>query len=232
MNRQLPIQFEFYTDQTFDSFYVGPNVEVTETLKKFSAVNGENFIYLWGEKGSGKSHLLNSCCQWASSQNRDVRLLPMQQLREMAPELLEGLAGTEILCIDDIQLVCGKSDWEVALFDLFNQQRASGQQLIIAGDCPPASLNCDLADLQTRLSWGITLALKPFNDEEQLEGLIRQATALGMDFGPEVGRYLLSRFPRDPASLSKMLEKLDQESIAAQRRITIPFLKGVLETTE
>ena len=228
MNRQLPIQFEFYTDQTFDSFFVGPNKEITEALKKISATNGERFVYLWGEKGSGKSHLLNSCCQWASERGRDVRLLPMRQLLEMSPELLEGLAGTELLCIDDIQLVCGRQDWEMAIFDLFNQQREYGQQLIIAGNSPPASLNCHLADLQTRLSWGVTLAFQPLNDEERLESLIRQAASLGMEFGPEVGRYLLSRFSRDASSLSKILEILDQESIVAQRRITIPFLKEVL----
>jgi len=229
MNRQIPIQFEFYTTQTFDSFYAGSNLEVIEALKHFSTVNDEHFIYLWGEKSAGKSHLLNSCCQWANKQGRDVRLLPMQQLLKMEPEFLEGLSGAELICIDDVQLICGDPDWEMAVFDLFNQQRESGQQLIVTGDCPPANLKCDLPDLQTRLSWGITLELKAFSDEELLERLTRQAAALGMDFGPEVGRYLLARFPRDSQTLNKILARLDQESMVAQRRITIPFLKSVLE---
>jgi DnaA family protein len=229
ISRQIPIQFEFHTTQTFNSFYAGSNLEVVEALKHFSSVNEEHFIYLWGEKSAGKSHLLNSCCQWANRQGRDVRLLPMQQLLNVEPEFLEGFSGAELICIDDIQLVCGNSDWEIAIFDLFNQQRESGQQLIITGGCPPVSLKCDLPDLQTRLSWGITLEIKSFSDEELLEWLTRQAAVLGMSFSPEIGRYLLARFPRDPQTLNGILATLDQESMVAQRRITIPFLKSVLE---
>lgn len=228
INRQLPIQFEFYTDQTFGSFYVGPNIEIIEALKNFLTESSECFIYLWGEQGDGKSHLLNSCCELASRRGSDVRLLPMSQLLEMSPEIFEGLAGIELLCIDDIHLACGRPDWEMAVFDLFNQQRESDQQLIVTGNRPPTKLACCLPDLQTRLTWGVTLALQPFNDEERLESLSRQAAALGMELSPEVGRYLLSRFSRDAASLSRMLEMLDRESIVAQRRITIPFLKEVL----
>jgi DnaA family protein len=226
--RQLPLQFEFYTEQTFDSFFVGPNVEIVEVLKQASATNGEQFIYLWGEKGSGKSHLMNSCCHWASRQGRDVRLLPMQQLIGMPPEMLEGLAGTELLCLDDIQLIGGDAEWEMAIFDLFNQQRERGQQLIVAGNCPPVSFMGTLADLKTRLSWGLTLELRGFNDEERVASLVQQAEALGMALAPDAARYLLVRFPRDPHSLSQLLTMLDRESMAAQRRLTIPFLKEVL----
>lgn len=226
---QLPLQFEFHKNQTIDSFFVGPNNEVINGLRRFVADADEPYLYLWGTTGSGKSHLINSCCQLAHSQKRNVLLLPMRDLVAMEPERLEGLADSELVCVDDVQLVNHSPDWEIAFFNLFNQLRDNGHQLLVSASCPPTDLDCTLADLKTRLAWGLTLELKPFNDDERLAALISRATSLGMVLSPDVGCYILARFPRDFRSLWQLLEKLNQASLAAQRKITIPFLKQVLE---
>lgn len=226
---QLPLQFEFHKSQTIDSFFVGPNREVIANLCHFVADGTEPYLYFWGATGAGKSHLIHSCCQLANSQKRNVLLLPMRDLVAMEPECLEGIADSELVCVDDVQLVSHSLDWELSFFNLFNQLRDNGHQLLVSANCPPTDLNYVLADLKTRMAWGLTLELKSFNDDERLAALISHAASLGMVISSDVGGYILARFPRDFCSLWQLLEKLNQASLAAQRKVTIPFLKSVLE---
>lgn len=229
MKEQLPLEFEFHAQQTFDSFYAGPNFGVIESLARFADEEEEQLFYLWGEEGSGKSHLLNGFCHFADSMGVVARLLPISLLAELKPAVLEGFAGAGIVCVDDVQLLCGREDWELAFFDLFNQQRDQGLKMVVVGSIPPAMLDCLLPDLKTRLEWGVTLQLKPFDDEQRLEALIWQASANGIELTPDVGRFILSRLPRDPGSMNRLLTELDFSSMSAQRRITIPFLKETLD---
>ena len=56
----------------------------------------------------------------------------------------------------------------------------------------------------------------------------RRARLRGLELPPETGRYLLNHYRRDMASLCALLDELDLASLAAQRRLTIPFVKGIL----
>lgn len=227
---QLPLQLSLHPQHSFAHYHGGANAEVVDTLKRCARGQGESHLYLWGEAGSGKTHLLQACCGEAHRHHRLVAYLPLRELHHrFSPALLEGLEQVDLLCVDDIDTIGGNPDWETAFFHCFNRLREAGCQLIVSADRPPARLPVRLPDLRTRLAWGLTLQLKPLSDQDKLAALCLRARRLGLDLTPQVGRFLLSRYPRDLPSLWRLLDQLDRATLAAKRRLTIPFLKQYME---
>lgn len=145
-----------------------------------------------------------------------------------APTLLEGLEDLELVCFDNIQMLAGHLDWEHALFAFYNTHRQNNHKLLLAADCPPKFLGFDLPDLKTRMAWGLTLKIQPLRDDQLIEALTYKAHFLGFDIPPAVGRFLLNHYVHDLAALWLLLEKIDRATLAAQRKLTIPFLKQIL----
>lgn len=229
MAEQLPLAFEFRANQTFNDFFPGGNAEIVRHLQDCAEGVGEQQIFLWGATGLGKSHLLQACCQHAHQHGRTAFYfaLPAGDLPD--PGLLSGLDQFDLVCLDGIEPISGIPAWELALFNFYNQQRGLGQQLILSASCPPEQLTIQLPDLKTRLNWGLTLKLKPLQDVDKINALKFKAKQLGFELSPQVGRFLLTRCDRDLASLWALLAQLDQASLAAQRKLTIPFLKQILD---
>ncbi|MGR8980215.1 MAG: DnaA regulatory inactivator Hda [Gammaproteobacteria bacterium] len=228
-SKQLPLQFEFRANQTFDDFYAGPNRDIVTHLQRCVAGSGDQFIFLWGAAGLGKSHLLQASCQEAQKRHISSFYFDLETSSQTTPEVLTGMDECGLVCFDNIEHIAGKPDWESAIFNFFNQHRDLGHKLIVTADCAPAALSIDLVDLKTRLNWGLILKLKPFDDNDKLSALIFKAQKIGLDISPQAGRYLLSHVDRDTVALWSLLEMLDRASLSAQRKLTIPFLKMILE---
>jgi len=229
MAEQLPLAFEFRACQTFADFFPGGNTEAVRHLQNCAEGDGEAFMFLWGAPGLGKSHLLRACCQHAHQLGRTAFYFEFIPAALPNPGLLAGLHQFDLVCLDGIMSIIGHSDWEWALFNFFNQHRAYGRQLVVSAQCPPEQLPVRLPDLKTRLNWGLTLKLKPLPDDDKARALALKAKQLGFQLPPQVGRFLLTRCNRDLASLWAILAQLDQASLAARRKLTIPFLKQVLD---
>ncbi len=226
---QLPLGLAFTEPHGFEQYYGGSNLEAVTVLKRCARGEGEPFIYLWGEGGTGKSHLLHACCRDAHSLGQRVVYLPLAELGSYPPTLLEGLEHVDLVCVDDISAIAANPSWEQAFFHYFNCLRERAARLIVADRSPPAKLPIRLADLRTRLAWGLTILLKPLSDADKLAALRLRARHLGLEISPQVGQFLLTRYPRDLPSLWGLLEQLDRATLAAKRRLTIPFLKQYLE---
>ncbi|MES9992128.1 MAG: DnaA regulatory inactivator Hda [Candidatus Thiodiazotropha sp.] len=221
---QLPLSLSIRPRIDFSAFIVGRNGEVESRLRSKS----DPFIYLWGVSGSGKSHLLQASCHQVQQEQDQAAYLPFKSEHGLEPAMLEGLEAFSLVCLDDLEVAAGKRDWELAIFNLYNQIREAGSRLIVTSDRPPAKLALKLADLTSRLSWGPCYQLFPLNDEERLELLIRNAERRGMTMSVEIANFLLQRAPRDIHTLTLLIERLDQASLAAQRRLTIPFVREIL----
>jgi DnaA-homolog protein len=141
---------------------------------------------------------------------------------------LRGVAGSELLALDDLGAIAGKREAEHALFDLYNRARAEGSALLFAADATPTQLGLDLPDLRSRLSACTQFALKLLDDDERRAVLKAQAASRGIELDDSVLDWLFARYARDLGALLDLLDKLDAASLAAQRRITIPFLRGFL----
>lgn len=228
MGTQLSLQFEFQTNLTFASFFPGNNAEIVNQLLGMAGDGAEQQIYLWGEHGSGKSHLLQACCQQAKIEGKDPFFLAFDADNLPPTKILEGLENIELVCFDDIQNIAGHAEWERALFAFYNSHRQNNYKLLVAADCPPKYLSFELLDLKTRMAWGLTLKIRALHHEQMIEALTFKAHYLGFEIPPKVGQFLLGHYVQDLPSLWALLEKIDKATLAAQRKLTIPFLKKIL----
>jgi DnaA-homolog protein len=226
---QLPVTFEFRANQTFDDYYPGSNKEIIDRLRKTVEGTGEQYIFLWGEEGHGKSHLLQACCHEAFHQDISAFYLDISDSVSTNPEIFIGLEGFDIVCLDNINALAGREDWELAFFNFFNQHRDQGNRLILSATCTPNSLTFTLPDLRTRINWGLSLKIQPLDDNDKIAALNYKAQQMGFDIAPQAARFLLTHYDRSLTSLWSILDKLDWASLAAKRKLTIPFLKQILD---
>jgi DnaA family protein len=143
----------------------------------------------------------------------------------MSPQMLEGMEQMALLALDDVERLAGNREWEQALFHLYNRMRDAGHRMIVAGNAAPAALGITLPDLLSRLGWGPVYQLQTLNDSEKAAALRMRARQRGMDLSGEVADYLLHHASRDMHDLFALLERLDEGSLAAQRKLTIPFVR-------
>lgn len=229
MPLQLPLCLSLKDDASFENFYPGANAEIVTGLQQAAVGRGEKIIYLCGARGQGRSHLLQAACHEAARHQLSAVYLPLKDLKNESPEMLVGMEAQHLVCVDDLHLLAGMRAWEEAVFHLFNRVHDARGTLILAGNDLPKSLSLTLPDLTSRLSWGVVYQLHPLTDNEKITVLIRRANARGITLSEEVGKYLLTHCPRHMTTLLSALDTLDKASLAQQRRLTIPFVKEVLE---
>ncbi|AQU82595.1 MAG: DnaA regulatory inactivator Hda [Halomonas sp.] len=229
MPAQLPLGVGLRDDATFNNYYVSSaNASLVEYFTRQLEPDAEPFLYLWGAPGSGRSHLLQAACNAASDADKRALYLPLADLGHFPPLMLEEIERLDIVAIDDLEYVVGRKRWEEALFHAFNRLRDAGKALVIASSSPPRQLDVVLPDLASRLTWGVTFHLHPLDDAERLGALKLRAKVRGMQLPDDVGRYILHRGPRELNELCRALETLDQASLSAKRKLTIPFVKSAL----
>lgn len=228
-NQQLALAIQLNDEATLDDFCWTNNFLLKQQLELMLEHQGEKLFYLWGNTGSGKSHLLQACCQETQS-NQSAIYLPLKLLKEWGPEAIEGVEEQDLICIDDIDSIAGNAQWEEALFHLYNRIKDNEHsQLIISGNLPPAAMPIKLPDLKSRLGWGLVMQVNELNDEDKITTLQHHAKKRGFIFPSSVGQFLLNRCSRNMNDLHQLLNHLDEASLAAQRKITIPFVKTTLQ---
>jgi DnaA family protein len=151
--------------------------------------------------------------------------VPLAEAVELSPSLLEDAEKAPLVCLDDMERVAGRTDWEAALFSLTERMRVAGGMQVCAANVPPARLGLRLPDLTSRLAWGTVYALQFLGDAEKLEAVRLRAHNRGFEMPEDVVQYILSRYPRDMRSLFDLLDRIDRASLTHQRRVTIPFLR-------
>lgn len=220
---QLPFAFSFREELSFDNFIAGPgNAALLHYLRHFGQ-EGDQFCFLWGAAGVGKSHLL----QALSHASDTAVYLPLAQLAPHGPACLDGLDTCGFLVIDDVQAVAGQRDWEEQLFHLFNALHASGGFICLAADRAPAQLPLLLADLRSRLQLAVVYEVQPLDEAGRLRVLLRCAQQRGIELKEEVAAYLMARSVRGMPDLLAVLDRLDTLSLADKRRITIPYVREI-----
>lgn len=224
---QLALQLRMPPDQRFDTFVAAPPAALAQ-LRALARGESRESVYVEGAHGTGKSHLLRATCAEADAQGRRVAYLPLASLRGRMREAMELVAGRDLVAIDGLETIAGERVDEVALFDLHNRARADGIGLLYAADAAPVALGFVLPDLVSRLSQCHRIALSPLDDDGRREVLRLRARHRGVAFDDAAIDWLLRRAGRDLAGLTALLDRLDRASLAAQRRITVPFLREVL----
>ncbi|NDU85997.1 MAG: DnaA regulatory inactivator Hda [Ferrovum sp.] len=214
--RQQILEFENDTPATLDNFVVGRNAEVISQLRQWQSGHlAEKQLYLWGESGAGKTHLLRALV--AASE-----FIPCTSETRFEP------SSSTVLAVDDVHFL--DASGAVDLFHRYNERRDGGAQLLVSGPCPPARLTL-FPDLRTRLAWGLVLRITPLNDDEKITALQIRAHSLGLTLPPAVAHYLLTHCPRQNSYLFALMNELNRWSLSTHRaHITLPMVREVLHT--
>ncbi|KTC76886.1 DnaA regulatory inactivator Hda [Legionella brunensis] len=229
MNRQLALAIQLNDEAALTDFCWDNNQLLQQQVSKSLDGSGERLLTIWGNSGSGKSHLLQGCCQTLSYHKTTI-YLPLQILKEWGPESIDGVEEHSLIAIDDIDLIAGHAAWEEALFHLYNKIRDQGETILLISSRQPIHLiKIALADLRSRLSWGLVMQLSELSDELKIKTLQQLARKRGFDLPTTVAQFLISRCARNMHDLQLILNQLDEASLAAQRKITVPFVKAILK---
>ena len=228
--RQLPLGVRLADRALFESFLPGPNAEALAHARAVAHGEAHGATWVCGPPGAGKSHLLQAICAAAGARVR-AGYLPLAQVAPLGAGMLDGLAQLGCLCVDDLERVVGESEWERALFALLREIEEAGGALVVAAREPPALLTWSLPDLGSRFAAGAVLALRALDEAEQHAALELRARLRGLELPAETWQWLRRRYPRDMRRLYELLDTLDEAALAAQRRLTVPFIRDVLRST-
>jgi DnaA family protein len=216
--QQLPLSVQLRESASFDTFYVGPNALAVNALRELDSA-----VLIYGAVASGRTHLLQ-----AVARERHCPYLPLIDIREMGPDVLEGLDQPAVLCLDDLDAVSDDRDWSMALLRLLDARRSANKITVLSASAAPDRANIALPDLRTRLTLCAVFGLKPLDDNDRETLLRERARARGLEMPVEVSAWLMKQLPRDAGSLLGALEQLDRAALSAKRRLTVPFVQSVL----
>ena len=228
---QLSLGVRLRDDATFANYYPGANAVTLGYVEHACETEDQwmdSLLYIWGNPGSGRSHLLQAACLRVEERGGRALYLPLADLAKYGTQLLDNVEFCDLVCLDDVAAVLGQPEWEEALFHAFNRLRDAGKQLLIAANAAPRKLPIKLPDLQSRLSLALVFQLHELSDDEKLRALQLRASRRGLRLSDDVGRFILARSVRSMTVLFDTLEQLDTASLQAQRKLTIPFLKEAL----
>ncbi len=204
---------------TLENFVAGRNVELLSALRHaLTATEGERGLYVWGETGSGKSHLLQAAVEQARALGQTA-----SYACGAVPE------AAQVVAVDDVEKLDDAA--QVALFALYNRLRESGGVLLTSGTQAPAFLPLR-DDLRTRLGWGLVYQVHALNDAEKAQALQQHAQARGFELPNEVTTYLLRHGRRDLPALLATLDALDVHCLRLKRAASVPLLKEVMRDSQ
>ncbi|NKB31940.1 MAG: DnaA regulatory inactivator Hda [Pseudomonadales bacterium] len=221
---QLTLGINLDDDAKFENFHV---VEANRALLT-ELQNSFSMLYIWGSKDSGRTHLLQSLCHKESAAQNSTIYIPLTEIENLSPSLFEGLTALDVVCLDDVQFIIGNTEWELALFNFFNEAKVNGSSLVFAADCSPQELAISLKDLGSRLQSIPVFKLESLNDEQAIEALKFRAQQRGMELNNATAEFIYRRSNRSIDQLMELLNKLDQVSLVEKRRLTIPLVKETM----
>lgn len=196
---------------TLANFVPGRNAEALDVLLRMARGVEQapaRIVYLWGEAGCGRTHLLTALATAGHG---------VAWTEATAPEQ-PGLA-----LVDDVDALDAAA--QVALFNRLNAVRAQADAAcLVTGPLPPSRLALR-DDLRTRLAWGLVYQLHPLSDDEKAAALRAHAAATGLALPDDVLSTLLARLPRDMRTLVAAVEALDAYALARKRPLTTGLLR-------
>jgi DnaA family protein len=227
---QLALPLSLQDRGVFESFWPADNEALVAYLTNLADAAPQTLAFggcwLWGGAATGKTHLLHAMCERLGE---DAVFLPLEHFVDAGPGILEGLARRRCVCLDNIDAVAGVDDFELTLFALLNQIADRQVLLVVSAKAAPRDCGFRLADLQSRLSRLPVFRVEPLDEAGRVQALRLRASQRGLELPDDTARFLLNRSRRDMTSLYRLLDTLDTEALIAQRRLTIPFVREVMQ---
>jgi len=226
IGQQIPLNLRYPPDQRLQTFVGAPAGAIAQLHAL--AVEGRDWVYLQGAEATGKTHLALAICAAADGAGRRASYLPLHAARGRLRAALDAIEGNDVVALDGLETIAGERDDEVALFDFHNRARANGVALVYTAQSAPDALPLGLADLRSRLAQCTRMQLPALDDAGRRTVLRDRAQRRGLVMDDAALDWMLHRVGRNIAELTGLLDTLDRASLAAQRRVTVPFLRQVL----
>lgn len=223
---QLPLALRYPPDQRFETYVAAPAGALAQ-LQALAQAENADWLYLAGPAGVGKTHLALAACAAAEAAGRRAAYLPLKAASGRLRDALDAFHG-DVIALDGLDAIAGMRDDEIALFDFHNRARSDGIAVLYTAQAIPDVLALSLPDLRSRLGQCTRITLSLLDDNGRREVLRERAQRRGLVLDDAALDWLLRRVDRDLASLTSLLDRLDRASLAAQRRITVPFLRQTL----
>jgi DnaA family protein len=224
---QIPLELQWSRHLSFASFVVGPNRAAVEHVRAIALGERNEFVWLAGRPGVGKTHLLAAACRAADEAGARAMYLAAEPAVD--PGILAELEGVDLLAIDDLERVAGRPDWETALFAVLNSRLEHGR-LLMAAEQAPRDCGFELADLVSRAGAAAFYRLGTPDDGDLLVAIRMHASERGLELDDTAAKFLLTRVSRDAGALVEWLDRADRYALAMQRKITVPLLRQMLES--
>jgi len=227
---QLILPYQKNIKQTFENYYLNNdlNIQIVGDIKNIFSSNN-NQIYIWGERFSGKSHLLYSANNHFASIKKKCIYLPMKDYKLFDPNIINNFCEYDLICIDDIDYIFGIKDWEYSFFKMINKALENSKKVIYTSSSSLALNKINLKDLHSRLSWGLVYRINNPDDYIKEKILNKIINEKEYNISADVCSYLLNRKDRDLVSLINIIHKVGYYSLSTNKKVSIKSLSSIFD---
>ena len=228
--RQLALQIQINERASLNNFFVSKNNNKTIQILKNILLDSDNGIQIFiDDLGSnGKSYLLQAICNDFSNSNNSSIYIPMQEAINLDPSILEGVSELNLICIDDVDLINKRREWEIALFNLINECYEKDCFLLLSGSINKLEA---IPDLISRIKKMETLRLESINDDELLDLTQTISNNLNIEISDKNMNYLINNSKRDIKTIFRTLSQLEKESLERKKSIGLNLIKEVIRSS-
>ena len=228
--RQLALQIQINERASLNNFFISKKNNKTIQILKNILLGSDKGVQIFiDDLGSnGKSYLLQAICNDFSNLNNSSIYIPMQEAINLDPSILEGVSELNLICIDDIDLINKRRDWEIALFNLINECYEKECFLLLSGSINKLEA---IPDLVSRIKKMETLRLEAINDDELLEATKAISKNLNIEISDKNMNYLINNSKRDIKTIFRTLSQLEKESLERKKSIGLNLIKEVIQNS-
>ena len=227
--RQLALQIQINERASLNNFFVSKNNNKTfQILKDLLNSNNGAQIFIDDLGSNGKSYLLQAICNDFSNSNNSSIYIPMEEAINLDPSILEGVSELNLICIDDVDLINNRREWEIALFNLINECYEKECFLLLSGSINKLEA---IPDLVSRIKKMETLRLEAINDDELLEATQAISKNLNIKISDKNLNYLMNNSRRDIKTIFRTLSQLEKESLERKKSIGLNLIKEVIRSS-
>ena len=220
---QIPINFSFISNKSFDNYIISNDKFIIKTLKKLAIATTPSIVFLKGKKSSGKTHL---CSALMALSCKSVCKLNKSNILELE---LEKILVHDLLIVDDIDQIISSYMIEEKLFSIINDFILNKKNILVTSSEPLNKIKFDLPDLSSRLKWDQVLVIPELTDDDKIKVLQKITKERGWILSDNVCDYIMNHYKRDLFFLCKCVKSLDEASLSLKKKITIPFIKKIME---
>ena len=211
-------------ESTFDTFVVGPSNKFAHAAALAVSVNpGEvseyNPLFIWGNSGLGKTHLLKSIESEIKKNSPEKNILSTHG-EAITNELIECIQKgrmnqfhdkyrtVDVLLVDDVQFIAGKVQTEEEFFHTFNSLHNAGKQIVLTSDRPPKDMPTLADRLRTRFEWGLIADIQPPDLETRMAIINRKAESMGLNIPSDVVLFVAEKIRSNIRQLEGAVKKI------------------------